>query len=145
MWYEVETLTSESPIHARLNVANTFIPVDIIKNHIWVCRINTHMANHWPHNQLPSFAISLHWYKFQLHAMSGFWYLVWIYLYVTVSVSVWSGILPSTFLQLVNGSKNSILNWVMKLNLFIFFLLFFFLKSLDRVSVLFTSSSNTLV
>ena len=29
-----------------------------------------------------------------------------------------SGIFPSTFLQLVNGSKNSILNWVLKLNHF---------------------------
>ena len=115
------------------------------QNHIRVCRINTHMANHWSHNQLPSFVMSLHWYKFQLHTMSGFWYLVCIYLCVTVGVSVWSGILPSTFLQSVNGSKNSILNWVMKLNLFMFFLLFFFLKSLDKVSVLFTSSSNTLV
>ena len=28
------------------------------------------------------------------------------------------GFYPSTFLQLVNGSKNSILNWVLKLNLF---------------------------
>ena len=37
-----------------------------------------------------------------------------------------SGIFPSTFLQLVNGSKNSILNWVMKLNLFVFFLVCFF-------------------
>ena len=30
-----------------------------------------------------------------------------------------SGIFSSTFLQPVNGSKNSILNWVLKLNLFI--------------------------
>ena len=29
-----------------------------------------------------------------------------------------SGFYPGTFLQLVNGSKNSILNLVMKLNLF---------------------------
>ena len=39
-----------------------------------------------------------------------------------------SGIFPSTFLQPVNGSKNSILNWVMKLNLFMFFFLFVFFK-----------------
>ena len=31
------------------------------------------------------------------------------------------GIFPSTFPQPVNGSKNSILNWVMKLNLYMFF------------------------
>ena len=38
-----------------------------------------------------------------------------------------SGIFPSTFLQPVNGSKNSILNWViMKLNLFMLFLFFLF-------------------
>ena len=36
------------------------------------------------------------------------------------------GIFLSTFLQLVSGSKSSILNWVMKLNLFIFFFFFFF-------------------
>ena len=34
----------------------------------------------------------------------------------------YAGILPSTFLRPANGSKNSILNLVMKLNLFIFFL-----------------------
>ena len=33
-----------------------------------------------------------------------------------------SGIFPSTFMQLVNGSKNSILNWDMKLDLFMLFL-----------------------
>ena len=35
-----------------------------------------------------------------------------------------SGIFPNTFPQLVNGSKNSILNWVIKLNHFLFFCLF---------------------
>ena len=38
-----------------------------------------------------------------------------------------SGIFPSTFLQPLNGSK-SILNWVMKLNLFLCFFIFLFLK-----------------
>ena len=38
-----------------------------------------------------------------------------------------TGIFPSTFLQLANRSKNSILNWVIKLNLFMCFF-FFFLK-----------------
>ena len=36
-----------------------------------------------------------------------------------------SGIFPSTFVQLINRSKNSILNWVLKLNLFMFFEFFF--------------------
>ena len=38
-----------------------------------------------------------------------------------------SGIFPSTFLQPLNGSI-SILNWVMKLNLFLCFFIFLFLK-----------------
>ena len=38
------------------------------------------------------------------------------------------GIFRSTFLQQVNGSKNSILNWVMKLNLFMCFFFLLFLK-----------------
>ena len=37
-----------------------------------------------------------------------------------------AGIFPHAFLQLVNGSKNSILNWVMKLSLFMCFFFFFF-------------------
>ena len=37
-----------------------------------------------------------------------------------------TSIFQSTSLQPVNGSKNSILNWVMKLNLFMFFFLFVF-------------------
>ena len=37
-------------------------------------------------------------------------------------------IFPNTFLQPVNGSKNSILNWVIKLNLFMSFFSFLFLK-----------------
>ena len=41
------------------------------------------------------------------------------------------GIFLSTFLQLVNGSKNSILNWVVKLNLF---MCFFFEKPLKTQS-----------
>ena len=36
-----------------------------------------------------------------------------------------TGIFPNTFLQLVNDSKNSILNWVIKLNLFMCFCSFF--------------------
>ena len=35
---------------------------------------------------------------------------------------------PGTFLQLVNGTKNSILKWVMKLNLFMCFFSFLFFK-----------------
>ena len=42
----------------------------------------------------------------------------------------YSGISSSNFLQLVNSSKNSILNWVVKLNSFMFFFSFFFLKHL---------------
>ena len=46
---------------------------------------------------------------------------------------------PSTFLQLLSGRKNSILNWVLKLNLFkstqVFFL-FLFRKILDRFFIL---------
>ena len=48
------------------------------------------------------------------------------------------GIFPSTFLQPVNGSKNSILNWVMKLNLF---MCTFFWKAFEKFSTLFTYSS----
>ena len=54
-----------------------------------------------------------------------------------------SGFYPSTFLQPVNGSKNSILNWVLKLNLFKFLQVFFFFffkclsrKTLDRFFIL---------
>ena len=58
-----------------------------------------------------------------------------------------SGIFPSTFLQPVSGSKNSILNWVMKLNLLVFFFFFFFCfwNTLERFFILFTYSSYSLV
>ena len=48
------------------------------------------------------------------------------------------GFYPTTFLQPVNGSKNSILNWVLKLNLFKFFQVFFYLsrKTIDRFFIL---------
>ena len=39
-----------------------------------------------------------------------------------------TGIFPNTFLQPVNSSKSSILNWVMKLNLLMCFCFFLFLK-----------------
>ena len=55
------------------------------------------------------------------------------------------GIFPSTFLQLVNGSKNLILNWVMKLSLFVFFVFFCFWNTFERFSILFTYSSYSLV
>ena len=42
---------------------------------------------------------------------------------------------PSTFLQLVNSSKNSILNWLLKLNLFNYFFCMF-RKTLDRYFIL---------
>ena len=45
---------------------------------------------------------------------------------------------PSTCLQPLNGSKNSILNWVMKLSLFI---CCFSWKTLERFSITFTYSS----
>ena len=52
-----------------------------------------------------------------------------------------SGIFSSTFLQPVNGSKNSILNWViMKLNLFGFYS-FLFWSTLESISILFSYSS----
>ena len=44
-----------------------------------------------------------------------------------------TAIFPSIFLEQENGSKNSILNWVMKLNFFMFFL-FLFLKHLWKIS-----------
>ena len=51
------------------------------------------------------------------------------------------GIFQSTFLQLVNGSKNSVLNWVMKLYLFMCFFFFFcFWNTLERFSILFAYS-----
>ena len=56
-----------------------------------------------------------------------------------------AGIFPSTFLQPVNSSKNWILNWVMKLNLFMCFSSFLFLKHLERFSILFAYSSYSLV
>ena len=57
-----------------------------------------------------------------------------------------SGFYPSTFLQLVNGSKNSILNWVLKLNLFKslhFFLVCLPRKILDRFFLLFYTVVST--
>ena len=63
-----------------------------------------------------------------------------------VFLFILSGIFPSTFLQPVNGSKNSILNWVMKLSPFMcFYFYFLFLKHLERFSILFTYSSYPLV
>ena len=50
-----------------------------------------------------------------------------------------SGFYPSTFLQLVKGSKNSILNWVLKLIFFKYLQLFFSClsrKTLDRFFIL---------
>ena len=50
-----------------------------------------------------------------------------------------SGFYPSTFLQLVKGSKNSILNWVLKLIFFKYLQLFFLClsrKTLDRFFIL---------
>ena len=50
-----------------------------------------------------------------------------------------SGFYPSTFLQLVKGSKNSILNWVLKLIFFNYLQLFFLClsrKTLDRFFIL---------
>ena len=44
---------------------------------------------------------------------------------VTCILKIKWGIFPSTFLQPVNGSKNSILNRVMKFNLFMCFFFFF--------------------
>ena len=38
---------------------------------------------------------------------------------------IFPGFYPTTFLQPVNSSKNSIFNWVLKLNLFKFFQVFF--------------------
>ena len=43
-----------------------------------------------------------------------------------------AGIFPSTFLQPVNSSKNSILNWIIKLNLFMYI---FFVKPLKDFPV----------
>ena len=51
---------------------------------------------------------------------------------------------PSTFLQPVNGCKNSILNLVIKLYFHVFFL-FCFWNTLERFSILFTYSSYFLV
>ena len=46
------------------------------------------------------------------------------------------GFYPSTFLQPLNGSKNSILNWVLKTNLFKCFFLCLSKKTLDRFIIL---------
>ena len=43
---------------------------------------------------------------------------------------------PSTFLQPVNSTKNSILNWVLTLNLFKYFFVCLSRKTLDRYSIL---------
>ena len=46
------------------------------------------------------------------------------------------GFYPSTFLQPLNGSKNSILNWVLKPNLFKYFFLCLSKKTLDRFFII---------
>ena len=46
------------------------------------------------------------------------------------------GFYPSTFLQPKNGSKNSILNWVLTLNLFKYFFVCLSRKTLERYSIL---------
>ena len=43
-------------------------------------------------------------------------------------ISVILTIFPSIFLQAVTGSKNSILNWIMKLNILMFFFCFLFFE-----------------
>ena len=66
-----------------------------------------------------------------------------------IIISYLPGIFARTSLQPVNSTKNSILNWVMKLFmfcflfvlLFLFLFFFFFWKSLERFSILFTYSS----
>ena len=63
---------------------------------------------------------------------------------ITLFEALMADIFPSTFLQLVSSSKNWILNWVMKLNLFMFILLCIW-KTLERLSILFTYSSYSLV
>ena len=49
-----------------------------------------------------------------------------------ISEGSWSGFYPSTFLQPVNGSKNSLLYWVFKLNLFKYFFVCLSRKTLER-------------
>ena len=57
-----------------------------------------------------------------------------------VFVVIWemfhAGFYPSTFLQPVNSTKNSILNWVLTLNLFKYFFVCLSRKTLDRYSIL---------
>ena len=55
--------------------------------------------------------------------------------YLSIKIFLWktkTRHFPSTFLQPVNGSKKSILNWVMKLSLFVFFV-FLFLRHLWKI------------
>ena len=59
--------------------------------------------------------------------MSFFIFLVSVLTDIVFFISTPSpGIFPGTFLQLANSSKDSILNWLMKLNLFMFFFFFVF-------------------
>ena len=46
-----------------------------------------------------------------------------------------AGFYPTTFLQPVNSSKNSILNWVLKLNLSKFFKVFFLYICLKKPEI----------
>ena len=82
--------------------------------------------------------------KFQKHWIVAVWPLYnWKYTVLSMShdqkLTLLPGFYPSTFLQPVNGCKNSILNWVLKLNLFkplqIFFCMFVS-KTLDRLFIL---------
>ena len=59
--------------------------------------------------------------------------------------TIYSGIFLSTFLKSVKGSKNSILNWVMKLNLFMLFFFYVFETSLKDFPFYFTYSFYSLV
>ena len=48
------------------------------------------------------------------------------YMSIYIYIYIYSGIFPSTFLQPITGTKNSIFNGVMKLNLFTCFFYFVF-------------------
>ena len=57
----------------------------------------------------------------------------------------WLKNLSLLILQPVNGSKNSVFNWVVKLNLLMCFFLFCFWNTYERFSILFAYSSDSLV
>ena len=76
------------------------------------------------------FQIAYIWHLFEIKTLvkERYWIVTFIYIFFENYNHLTGGIFPSPFLQPVNGSKNSIFNWAMKLNLFMVCFFFFFFE-----------------